>query len=77
MTKFISFTTCYKYDRGNKCRRSAEAQLNDWLKTNSDVEVISWKPCVMESEYDTFRKGYEPALCIVVEYKRREPMYHE
>ena len=76
MTRFISFTTTYKQEGGRKLWVSAESQLNDWLKEN-EVEVISWKPCVMEGQWDSLRKGYEPALCIVVEYKKREPRYHQ
>lgn len=76
MIKFISFTTEYRYDQGRKFRVSAEQQLNDWLMEN-EVEVISWKPCVLEGQWDSLRKGYEPALCIVVEYKKREPRYHQ
>ncbi len=76
MSKFISFTTEYRYEGGKKFRWSAESQLNEWLKEN-DVEVVSWKPCVMEGQWDSLRKAYEPALCIVVEYKNKERKYHE
>ena len=70
MIKFISFTTEYRHDQGRKFRVSAEQQLNDWLKENA-VEIISWKPCILEGQWDSLRKGYEPALCIVVEYKEK------
>lgn len=75
MSQFISFTTEYRYDDGKKYRVSAEAQLNEWLN-NNDVEIISWKPCTIERDYDNFYKRFEPALCIVVEYKKRVLVDH-
>ena len=75
MSKFISFTTELRYDEGKKYRVSAEQQLNEWLAVN-DIEILSWKPCVVDNIYDTFYKRFEPALCIVVEYKKRELVDH-
>lgn len=76
MSQFISFTTEYRYDDGKKYRVSAEQRLNDWLKEN-DVEIISWKPCQLDGPYDNFYKRFESALCIVVEYRRKETAYNE
>ena len=70
MSKFISFTTGYRYDGGKKYRVSAEQQLNEWLREN-DVEIISWKPCALDGSYDNFYKRMESVLCIIVEYKNR------
>ena len=77
MSQFISFTTKYSYDDDNKkIRVSAETQLNEWLKNNY-VEIISWKPCTIEGQWHALKSDYEPALCIVVEYKNKEMRYHE
>jgi hypothetical protein len=41
--KFITFRPVWEYrGRGNVCI-SPEVQINDWLKENPDIEIISWQ----------------------------------
>lgn len=43
--KFITFRPIWEY-RGN-CNVciSPEVQINDWLKENTDIEIIYWQAC--------------------------------
>ena len=49
MTKFITFRPTWELQRRgpsicNVCI-SPEVQINDWLKENPNIEVISWQAC--------------------------------
>ncbi len=72
MSRFICFTPKTRYEHGGNCNYSATTLLNEWLSEN-DVEIISWKPCVLEDP--TSRSG-KHCVAIVVEYKKRELVDH-
>lgn len=48
-TKFITFRPMWEYCGNCNVCISPEVQINDWLKENPNVEVISWQTCAVGS----------------------------
>jgi hypothetical protein len=60
--KFITFRPEWEYSeygRSNTCRTPA-VQINDWLKENPDIEIISWQATSV---------GTTNELYITIQYK--------
>ena len=61
--KFIAFRPVWEYSgRGNVCI-SPEVQINDWLKGNPDIEIISWQATPV---------GDHNELYITIQYRESE-----
>lgn len=58
-SRFIHFTSDYKYVRNNKCWCSADQLLEAWLNEHTKAYVKSWQ---------AMPTGKENQLTIVVEY---------
>ena len=64
MIKFITFKPYTEYDgNGRRIVYSATVQINEWLKENPDVEIISWQAVSVGGASD---------ICIVVQYKENQ-----
>jgi hypothetical protein len=61
--KFITFRPAWEYrGRGNVCI-SPEVQINNWLKENPEVEIISWQATPV---------GATNELYITIQYRELE-----
>jgi len=61
-TGFKHFVSDYYYVKDTKHWISADNLVNNWLKENPTLEVVSWQ---------AVNTGKDNQLCIVIEYKER------
>lgn len=65
MTKFKTFRPYWEYDGSGhgKVHIGADVQINDWLKENPNIEVISWQATPV---------GDHNELYITIQYKENK-----